>query len=293
MAKKGGSSQPSAPNPNQVAAAQTASNVETAIANAWLNSGNQTTPYGNITTNQIGTQKVGNNNVPIFSQTMTLSPEQQKLYEQGVQGDTALNQLGLDQIGRIKDAVSQPFSLDAFGPAPKADAEARAQAYGNILARAESQQQRDLGALESRLAAQGISLGSEGYSNAMSDYNRGVNDFRLGADIQAGNEEAQQYGLQSSAYQQAISNALLQRQQPLQEFAQFTGASNNFASPQMVSNPASMIQPTDTTSPQYANYNAQLQQQANNQATNQSLWGGLAGLGGAALGGWASGGFSW
>jgi hypothetical protein len=285
--------QPSQPNPAQVAAAQGASNVETAIANAWLNSGNQVTPYGNVTTNQVGTQQVGSNKVPIFSQTMTLSPEQQKLYEQGVQADTRLNDLGLSQIGRIQDAVSQPFKLDAFGQAPTADAAARDKAYQSILDRAAPQQQRELGSLEARLASQGIGMGSEAYSNAMSDYGRNVNDFRLAADRQAGNEMAQQYGLNSQAYQQAISNALLERQQPLQEFSQFTGASNNFASPQMVSNPQSMIQPTDTTSPVYANYNAQQQNYMNGQANNQSLWGGLAGLGGAALGGWASGGFGW
>lgn len=290
---KGSSSQPKAPDPNQVSSAQTASNVNTAVANAWLNSGNTVTPYGNTSTSQIGSKKVDGTDVPIFNQTLTLSPEQQKLYEQGVQGDTRLNDLGLSQIGRIQDAVSQPFSLDAFGPAPTADANARTQAYNSILARAAPQQQQDQNALEARLASQGVALGSEGYSNAMNNYNRGVNDFRLGADVQSGNEEAQQYGLSSTAYQQAISNALLQRQQPLQEYSQFTGASNNFQSPGMVANPGSMIQPTDTSSPVYANYNAQLQQQAGNQATQNGLYGSLAGLGGSALGGWASSGFSW
>lgn len=285
---KSSSSQPKSPDPYQVSQAQTASNVETAIANAWLNSGNQVTPWGNTATSQIGTKTVGGQEVPIFNQTLTLSPEQQKLYEQGVQGDTRLNELGLAQIGRIQDAVSDPFSLSQFGAAPTADAAARERAYNSILERNAPNQQRDLSALESRLAAQGVAMGSEGYRTAMDQYQRGQNDFRLGADIQAGNEMAQQYGLQSGAYQQQIANALLERQQPLQEFSQFTGASNNFQSPGMVSNPASMIQPTDVTSPIYANYNAQLQQQGNNQATNNALWGSLASLGGSALGGWAS-----
>lgn len=287
MAKKGGSS-PKSPDPYQVSQAQTASNVETAVANAWLNSGNQVTPWGNTTTSQVGSQKVGNNTVPIFSQTLTLSPEQQKLYEQGVQADTNLNALGLSQLDRIKSAVSNPFALSQFGAAPTADAAARDKAYNSILQRAAPQQQQDMNALEARLASQGIAMGSEGYRNAMDQFQRGQNDFRLGADVQAGNEMAQQYGLQSSAYQQAIANALLERQQPLQEMAQFMGTSNAFQSPNLVSNPGSMIQPTDVTSPVYANYNAQLQNQANNQATNGALWGSLAGLGGAALGGWAT-----
>src|SRR5688572_16651726 len=288
---KSSSSQPKSPDPYQVSQAQTASNVETAVANAWLNSGNQVTPWGNTSTSQIGSQQVGGNNVPIFNQTLTLSPEQQKLYEQGVMGDTRLNELGLGQIDRIKQAVSNPFSLDQFGQAPSADPAARDRAYQSILARAAPGQQADMNALESRLAAQGISLGSEGYRNAMDQYQRGTNDFRLGADAQAGNEMAQQYGLSSNAYQQAISNALMERQQPLQEFSQFMGNSNAFQSPGMVSNPASMIQPTDTMSPQYANYNAQMQGWQTGQQNNQSLWGAGAGLAGSALGGWASGGF--
>src|SRR5689334_2891706 len=106
---KSSSRQASSPDPYKVSQAQTASNVDTAVANAWLNSGNQVTPWGNTSTSQIGTKKVGSQEVPIFNQTLTLSPEQQKLYEQGVQGDTKLNQLGLDQIGRIQSAVSNPF----------------------------------------------------------------------------------------------------------------------------------------------------------------------------------------
>lgn len=281
-------SQPKAPDPAATANAQGTANTQTAIANAWLNSPNIVTPYGNIATTQIGTQKVGNQDIPVFQQTQTLSPEQQKIYEQGVQGDTQLNQLGLDQLGRIQSAVSTPFSLDQFGPAPTADANARTQAYNNILQRAAPQQQSDLNALEARLASQGIGVGSDAYQSAMNQYQRGINDFRLGADTQAGNEEAQQYGLSSQAYQQAISNALLQRQQPLQEYAQFTGASNNFAQPSLVGMPQSNIANTDVTSPIYANYQAQLNQaQQNRQATN-SFWGAGAGLAGAALGGWAS-----
>lgn len=285
---KSSSAQPKQPSPTSVANAQTSSNVDTAVANAWLNSGNSVSPWGNVTTNQVGSQQVGNSNVPIFSQTTTLSPEQQKLYEQGVQGDTQLNQLGLDQIGRIQSAVAQPFTLDQFGAAPTADPAARTQAYNSILSRAAPQQEADRQALEQRLATQGIGVGSEAYTDAMRNYSSGVNDFRLGADTQAGQEETNQYNLNSTAYQQQISNALLQRQQPLQEAAQLMGTSNSFQSPNAIQAQGSQIQPTDTTSPIYANYNAQLAQQQNRQATNNSLWGAGAGLAGAALGGWAS-----
>jgi hypothetical protein len=285
---KSSSSQPKAPNPTQVAQAQTGANVDTAVANAWLNSGNSVSPWGNVSTNQVGSQQVGGSTVPIFSQVTTLSPEQQRIYEQGVQGDTALNDLGLSQIGRIQNAVSAPFNLSAFGAAPTADAAARDKSYQNILSRAAPQQQADRSALEQRLATQGIGLGSEAYTDAFRNFDSGVNDFRLGADTQSGNEEAQQYGLASNSYQQAIANKLLERQQPLSEFAQFMGTANNFVSPQAGGQVPSQIANTDVTSPIYANYQAKLAQQQNSQATNNSLWGAGAGLAGSALGGWAS-----
>lgn len=285
---KSSSSQPSAPNPAQVSAAQTQSNVQTAIANAWLNSPNITTPYGNIATSQIGTQKVGNQQIPIFNQTQTLSPEQQKIYEQGVQGDTKLNQLGLDQIGRISDAVSKPFDLSAFGPAPTADSAYRQQQQDALQQRLNPQLDRSQAALDQRLANQGIALGSQAYNTAQNIEGQNRNDANLGVIAQSGNEEAQQYGLQSGAYQQAISNALLQRQQPLQEFAQFTGASNNFASPNVVGNPGGQIQPTDTSANAYNSYAAQQNQYNQGKSAQNGLYGALAGLGGSALGGWAT-----
>ena len=69
----GGGSAPAAPNPSQVSADQTKSNVSTAIANATLGNTNQITPYGNLTYAQTGGQQVGENWVPSYTATQTLS----------------------------------------------------------------------------------------------------------------------------------------------------------------------------------------------------------------------------
>ena len=50
--------QPESPNPYTTAAAQTGSNVNTAIANAWLGNANEISPLGTVTTTQTGTQQV-------------------------------------------------------------------------------------------------------------------------------------------------------------------------------------------------------------------------------------------
>lgn len=54
------------------------------------------------------------NGVPRYEAVVTLSPEQQTLLNQQIQGQTSLNQLGLDQLSRIQQAVSQPFSYDGM-----------------------------------------------------------------------------------------------------------------------------------------------------------------------------------
>lgn len=285
---KGGGSQPKAPDPGEVSAAQTGANINTATANAWLNNPNVVNPWGSTTYAQTGTQTVGGKKIPTFTQTNTLSPEQQKLYEQGLLGDTQLNELGLQQIGRIGDAVSSPFSLDQFGPQPVVDEAYRAKMQQALQDRLNPQLDRSMAQLEQRLANQGIAMGSEAWRTAMDQEARNRNDANLAVIAQSGNEEAQQYGLASQSYQQRLANALLQRQQPLQEFAQFTGASNNFIQPGQVGVASAPIQPTDVAGPIYANYGAKQGAYQSGQNANNAMYGALAGLGGSALGGWAT-----
>lgn len=104
---KGGSKAPSA---GSVAKAQTEQNRDTAWYNAMLENMNQYTPYGNLTyTNN------GDKNNPQWSSTITLSPEQQQLYNTQTASDNALATLGNEQIGRIRDSVSTPYSYNGVG----------------------------------------------------------------------------------------------------------------------------------------------------------------------------------
>lgn len=122
----------------------------------------------------------------------------------------------------------------------------------------------------------------------MDQQGRNVNDARLGVIAQSGNEMAQQYGLANQSYQQRISNALLERERPLQEFAQFTGTSNNFVAPNPVSGGGGQVMPTDISGMIYQNYAGKQANAQNAQSQQNSLWGAGAGLAGSALGGWAS-----
>ncbi len=100
-------SAPKAPDPVVTAQAQTGSNLATATAQSELNNINQTTPYGSSTYTQDGTYPDG---TPKWSQSTTLSPEQQNLLNMTQQGETALGNAALGGIGNIQSTFGTPFS---------------------------------------------------------------------------------------------------------------------------------------------------------------------------------------
>ncbi len=103
-------SPPKSPNPEKVAAAQSASNVETATAQANLNNVNQVTPEGNLTYTTTGTNADG---TPKFTATQTLSPEQQAIYNQNASNSLQAGTIAGNQLGRVDDVLSTPFQLGA------------------------------------------------------------------------------------------------------------------------------------------------------------------------------------
>ena len=90
---------------------------------------------------------------------------------------------------------------------------------------------RDLANLEARLASQGIGYGAEMYDDAMDDYNRGQNDARLGAILNAGQEQTRLVNMerdravfnnnaQQQDYMQKYQRTILNNQAQLQEYQQ-------------------------------------------------------------------------
>lgn len=197
---------PAAPDPVVTAQAQTASNKETAIANARLNNVNQYTPYGSLIYNEIGTNADG---TPKFESRTNLSPEQQQLLELQNQGDIGTSQLGIAQLGRITDAVSAPYSYnglpEVFGGGSQEEAIKRAE--GAINSRLDPQFARDEEALRTRLINQGIGQGSTAYQREFDTLNQAKNDARQQAIL-----GGQQYG------QTAMNESLARRQQAIQEY---------------------------------------------------------------------------
>jgi hypothetical protein len=266
---KGGSA-PAAPDPAQTAAAQAAANKETAIAQAGLNMVNQSGPGGSLKYNQIGTWSDG---TPRYEAIQALDPTQQGLYDK-------YNQIyggGLDTAGNLLGQLQGTLG----NAAPQYDDAFRQDTLAKMLQRQQPQLDKDRQALETQLANQGISLGSQAYNDAIGNYNQRLNDLNLAADLGAGNEARAQYATLLGGRSQGINELT-----GLLGLGQVQGLNP-------VQTPQTGIAGTDVAgitnnayAQQLANYNA-------GQNRSAGLMGSLAGLGGAALGGWVMSGFAY
>lgn len=316
---------PAAPDPAKTAAAQTASDKETARYNAQLQNMNQYTPYGSLTYketpvtpnyDEVAYQKamdsykktgkwtningysvdkspevfrstfdLNKGNAPKWESTITLSPEQQQLYNTQTQSENALASLGAAQLGRIGESVSTPFSYEGLGDAPTAQSVEQLSQQGQdaLMARLNPQFGYDEEALRTRLINQGIGQNSEAYNREMDRFNQAKNDARTQAVLQGAN-----YGgtLQNQALarrNQGIQEYTTQRNAPLNEYTAMTSGTQ-IQNPSFSSGGNEGINPVDYTSLINQQYQGQLGAYNSKVASNNATQSSLFSLGGTALG---------
>lgn len=280
---------PTPPDPTVVAGAQTASNVDTATANARLAAVNSKSPYGTVSYDTVGTQKIGDQNVPQYQQTTTLSPEQQRLFdtttglEQGALGTAGT------ALGNVNSALSKPIDLSSLPQIPGAtdisqNAKDTQAAYMSRFNEDYPKQQEDT---ISRLNAEGITRGSAQYDNAMTQMDRQQTDAKNQAILAGNQEQSREFGLAGQARQQSLAEQQTVANTPIQQFATLLGLGGNAQTPTAAPNFGVNVAPTDITGA-YA-LNAQGQQNNYNQKMGAytDLLGGLLGgaskIGGAAI----------
>lgn len=267
--------------------AQKQANVETGIANAWLGNTNQVTPYGNLTYKQTGTQRVGNNDVPTFTATQTLSPEQQKIYDQtSALQDKALGVAG-GLVGKVGSAVGQGLDFSGLPPMASDGQALRDQAYNALTARSNQALDLQQDQQKTQLYNQGIREGSQAWDNAMRPIQQSRVDASNQATIQAGNIAGQNLQQSQTLHNQALQEMLQQRNQPLQDYSTLLGFGGGVTSPTWATPTQASIPQTDVTSPAIAAYQGQIAAYNQGQAANGAMMGGLFGLGGSVLGGLA------
>ena len=288
-------SPPPAPDPAATAAAQSAINKDTAIAQSRLNQIDEYTPYGSSVYSPTGDPIDG---IQRFRRDTTLNPEQQAIVDQqtAISGD--LSTLAGDQIGRVSDNLSSPFGFGGLPAAPTADAAARQQTIDALQAqfnsRLDPQFQQQQTALETRLANQGIGVGSDAYNKAMESFGRTRNDAYQTAQNQAiaggGAEQSRLFGLQGNERERAIQEYVTQRNAPLNEVSALMSGTQ-IQNPTFSPTPQTGIAAADITGPTAMQYQGQLNAAQNAQSGRNAMMGGLFGLAGGIGGGLAGGPF--
>lgn len=126
-----GRSAPPPPDPKETAAAQTGTNVATAIANAQLGNVNQVTPYGSLTYDQTGSYEFtdpssgSTYNVPTFTATQTTGPGGQEVVDNNIATQQAISRIGRNQADRIESALSSPIGIGGLPARAQLDDVAR------------------------------------------------------------------------------------------------------------------------------------------------------------------------
>lgn len=255
---------PAAPDPKETAAAQTGTNVTTALANSTLNSVDQFTPDGSITYGISGYEAYTDPSsgatytVPRRTQTTTLSPQQQAIKAQTDAASLNLGTIAKDQSAFLRNYLNRPF--DGSNEAT----EARLMELGRKRLDPVLSQQDE--ALRTRLANQGIKAGSSAY------------DREVNLQNQARADAYNQLLLQGRG--QAFQEAQTIRNQPINEISALLSGSQ-VSMPQSANPYQTQIPTVDyagLVQQDYANrvgaYNQQM-------AQRQNLLGGLFGLGSA------------
>jgi hypothetical protein len=226
-----GSSAPTAPtppDPYKVAGAQTGQNVQSAIANTYLGNVDQIGPYGSTTYKQGGTYSMTGPDgqtyqVPRFTQTTTLSPEQQKLYDQQTRLGSDLNNLALSQTQRLADHLGRPVDASGLPPVGSDFSQDRQRVEQALFDRLNPQLERDRASLEGTLVNQGFQRGTEAFTNAMDQFNRQANDQRLAVTARGLQEQQGLFGMEQANRQRGLNEMLALRNQPINEISALMG----------------------------------------------------------------------
>lgn len=277
--KKDPPAPPAPPDPAVTAAAQAAMNKDTAIAEKELNMINQYTPYGNLIYTQTGISAEG---TPQYSVTQLLHPNQQAMKDITDQAGIGFGQTALNQLGQVSGALGSPIDYSRFGDPTQANEQTRQRVAESMFQRMEPLLDRDRDRIETRLANQGITQGSDAYNEIMDEERRARTDARLAIENQALGQMGQMYGMEQGARNAAINELIQQRQIPLNELNAMLTQSQ-VQGPQFTNTPQTGMAPTDYMGAVYDSYAGQLQGYNQQMANQNSMMGGLFGLGSAAL----------
>ncbi len=224
---------------------------------------NQVTPNGSLNWSQ---DAQGN-----WTQTQTLSPAQQQILDQQNSLSLGLGDAQKSMLGQVNSTYSQPFT----GGDPAARQQTIDSQYGAMTSRLDPQWNQREQSLQTRLANQGLPVGSEASNNATRDFNFGRNDA-----YQQAQNSALQMG--NTEFQNSFNRNLQSYQLPMNMFNSLrSGTQLQQPNYQGQNTSAGIAQPANLTGAAQQQYGANLNQTNANNAYNANLTSGLFGLAGA------------
>lgn len=248
--------------PRETSAAATGTNVSTAVANAYLTNMNEYGPDGSRTFDQTGTTSVTDPftgqtyQVPRFSVTQTLSPEQQRIKTQQDAASLNLATLGNNLSGQLGQQLTGNFKLGNEA------VESRLFDLGSRrLNPMFAQRDEDL---RTRLANQGIKAGSQAYDREMGLMGQQQNDAMTQLLLQGRGQATQELLTEDNQRINQISALLSGGQVSMPNF--------------LTGNAVQGAPTTDNASIIANNDNARMGAWQANQAAMGSMIGGLGGL---------------
>lgn len=257
-----GKKAPSPTPPKETSAATTGTNISTAIANSFLQNMNEYGPDGTKTFDQTGMTSVTDPytgktyQIPRFSVTTTLSPQQQAIKAQQDAAGLNLATLGNNLSGTLGEQLTGNFKLGNEAVESRLFDLGRNRLDPMFAGRSED--------LRTRLANQGIKAGTAAYDREMGALNNQMNDAYVQLLLQGRGQATQELLTEDNQRINQISALLGGGQVSMPNF--MTGAG------------AAAIPTTDNASI-IANYdNARMNQWQQQQAATGSLLGGLGGL---------------
>lgn len=258
---------PPAPDPVKTANAQAAANRTSAITQAQLNMVDQSGPQGSTKYTQTGTYADG---TPKFSVTSALSQGEQGVYDANTAARTAAATGATNTLNNWNAANSGGFNLNNDA------VESRLFELGR--ARLDPLWQTKRANLETQLYNQGAQPGTELWNTRMRELSQGENDAYN--------------SLLLSGRGQAVDEKLKEWGVPVQTALALGGYGTN-QNQNLINTPSEQVASPDVAGMTYKSYElGPLAQWQSENQYNNALMGGLFGLGGAALGGWARGGFT-
>ncbi len=224
---------PKPPDPYRMASAQSGANRDAVLSGALMNNYDENSPFGTLRYKRTGVntyvdfqgRKI---TVPKFERTISLSPEQQGIYDQKQRAGKNMADLAVSQSAKLNHLLNKPFdpqNLPEQAVLEQKDySKDRKRVEDAMLSRYNRMYQQSSNAMESKLLNQGLTPGSSAWNEQMDQLGRQQTDARTQAILAGGNEQSrlnalttQRANYQNQLRQQALAEAFAVRNQPLNE----------------------------------------------------------------------------